>query len=78
MLNSHFRSAERSNSAVHNRAIDSVSTDENITDAFVDLYDAIEKIESEKSKNESASSSVAQVKQVTELSLGDLLHMNIS
>lgn len=71
-----FRNSEQSDSAIHNRAIESISLFENITDAFHDLYDAIEKIEFD-SVNKSIPSSTL-MKPVPGPSLGDLLHMNIS
>lgn len=71
-----FRITDRSDSVVNNRALDSLSLFENITDAFHDLYDAIEKIEFD-SLNKSVSS-FAPMGPVPGPSLGDLLHMNIS
>lgn len=69
-----FRSSERSNSAILNRG-NEISSYDNVTDAFVDLYDAVEKIENDKANNRSASFP-AQVQSPPGPSLGDLLHMN--
>lgn len=64
-----FRNAESVDSAVNNRALDSGSPYENVTDAFHDLYDAIDKLETD--------SSAAKVL-VSGPSLGDLLQINIT
>lgn len=70
-----FRDGNRSESAVQNRAMESVSLHEHVTDAFHDLYDAIDKVEAN-STNESAS--FFPTFSVAGSSLGDLLRMNIS
>lgn len=72
-----FRSSERSNSAVPSREKE-ISLHENITDAFVDLYDAVEKIENEKTNNGSSVSFAAQIKPAPGPTLGELVHMNVS
>ena len=71
-----FRNAGQSNSADHNRAMESISLYENLTDTFHDLYDAIEKLDID-SLNKSESSS-APLKSIPGPSLGDLLQLNIS
>lgn len=71
-----LRNSEQSHSAVRNRAVESISLNENITDAFHDLYDAIEKIEIA-SLNKSASS-FAVMNSAPGPSFGDLRHMNKS
>lgn len=77
-----FRNTDRSDSAVHNRALESISSHENLSDAFHDLYNAIEKLETvslnKSSLISSSLSSFVPKKLIPSPTLGDLLHMNIT
>lgn len=71
------RNEDKSMSSVTMRAIDSVSSTENLADGFYDLNDVIEKLEID-SLNKSSSFSAAPIQPVSGPSFGDLLHLNIT
>lgn len=64
----------RSQSIANSRAIKNVIRHENLTDAYHDLYYAIEKVEN----ISTISASTVQKLMTSNPSLGNLLHMNIS